>query len=68
MSNFLYQITKYQIGKQINLPLFDFDCSINTLKIIDPTLYFFLRNSDREQIFADIPSPSDDLQINKKSN
>jgi len=63
MSNFLYQLTKYQINRKINPPLFDFDRSINTLKIIDSTLYFFLRNSDREQIFKDITPPSDDLKI-----
>ena len=65
MSNFLYQITKYQINKNINPPLFDFDRSINTLKIIDSTLYFFLKNSNREQVFADITPPSDDLQLGK---
>lgn len=62
MSNFLYNITKYQISKQINPPLFDFDRSINTLKIIDSTLYFFLRNCDREQVLEEITPPSYQLQ------
>ena len=66
MSNFLQSITKYQIGKMINPPLFDYDRSINTLKIIDSTLYFFLRNCNREEVFADITSPSDKLNLPSK--
>jgi hypothetical protein len=61
MSNFLNTITKYQIRKQINPPLFDFDVSINTVKIIDSTLYFFLRNSDPKDILEKIGVPSDEL-------
>ncbi|HEY3420682.1 MAG TPA: hypothetical protein VGK23_09035 [Methanomassiliicoccales archaeon] len=61
MSNFLNTITKYQIRKQINPPLFDFDVSISTVKIIDSTLYFFLRNSDPKEILEKIGTPSDEL-------
>ena len=61
MSNFLNTITKYQIRKQINPPLFDFDVSISTVKIIDSTLYFFLRNSDPREILEKIGTPSDEL-------
>jgi hypothetical protein len=61
MSNFLNTITRYQIRKQINPPLFDFDVSINTVKIIDSTLYFFLRNSDPRDILEKIGVPSDEL-------
>jgi hypothetical protein len=61
MSNFLNTITKYQIRKQINPPLFDFDVSINTVKIIDSTLYFFLRHSDPKEILEKIGTPSDEL-------
>lgn len=67
MSNFLQSITKYQIGKMINPPLFDYDRSINTLKIIDSTLYFFLRNCNREEVFDDITPPSDKLNLSQKS-
>jgi hypothetical protein len=61
MSNFLNTLTKYQIRKQINPPLFDFDVSIGTVKIIDSTLYFFLRHSDRREILEKIGTPSDEL-------
>ncbi|MHB8545919.1 MAG: hypothetical protein ACYDAJ_04060 [Nitrosotalea sp.] len=61
MSNFLYPIINYQISKDINPPLFDFDRSINTLKIIDSTLYFFLRNCNREEVLESIQPPSEEL-------
>jgi len=61
MSNFLNTMAKYQIRKQINPPLFDFDVSISTVKIIDSTLYFFLRNSDPREILEKIGTPSDEL-------
>jgi hypothetical protein len=61
MSNFLNTITKYQIRKQINPPLFDFDVAIGTVKIIDSTLYFFLRNSDPREVLEKIGTPSDEL-------
>jgi len=61
MSNFLHTIVKYQIGKSINPPLFDYDMGIQTLKIIDSTLYFFLRESDRAEILENLPLPSDKI-------
>ena len=32
------------------------------MKIIDSSLYFFLKNCNREEILADIPNPIDDLE------
>lgn len=66
MSNFLYSLTKYQINKNITPPLFDFDRSINTIKIIDSTLYFFLRNCIRDEVLEAIAPPfnENDSQIN----
>lgn len=61
MSNFLYKIIEYQISRSINPPLFDFDRSVNTLKIIDSTLYFFLRNCNKEEILEFIQPPSEEL-------
>ena len=62
MSNFLYSLTNYQINKNINPPLFDFDRSINTLKIIDSTLYFFLRNCNRDEVLETIAPPFDEKE------
>jgi hypothetical protein len=61
-SNFLCIIRKNQIEKNINPPPFDFDASINTGKIIDSTLYFFLRNCDKNEVLEAISPPSDELE------
>lgn len=57
MSNFLYYVISYQLSRGINPPLFDFDRSVNTLRIIDSTLYFFLRHCDKEEILEAIAPP-----------
>lgn len=61
MSNFLHSITNYQAVRKIVPPLFDYDQGIRTLKIIDSTLYFFLRNCNREEVLSSITAPSPDL-------
>ncbi|MCK8667905.1 hypothetical protein M1M11_23765 [Pseudomonas azerbaijanoccidens] len=62
---FLHNITQHQINKRIQPPFVDYDRGSKLLKIIDSSLYFFLRHCDREAILADIPHPildfSDDL-------
>jgi len=42
--------------------------SINTLKIIDSTLYFFLRNCIREEVLEAIAPPFDEKDQQIKSN
>lgn len=59
MSNFLHYITSTQIKKKIIPPLFDYDRSTRTLKVIDSTLYFFLRNTNRAEILEELDSPVD---------
>jgi len=59
MSNFLNNITKYQVKKDIRPPLFDYDRSISTIKIIDSTLYFFLRNCDKSEVLEIIGYPEE---------
>jgi hypothetical protein len=61
MSNFLYSVIKYQIMKGIKPPLFDYDRSIQTLSIIDSTLYFFLRECNKEEVLENLPLPSDKI-------
>ncbi len=58
MTYFLHNITSTQIKKNILPPLFDYDRSTRYLKIIDSTLYFFLRNADREEIIAELDAPT----------
>lgn len=54
---FLHNITQHQINKRIQPPFVDYDRGSKLLKIIDSSLYFFLRHCDREAILADIPHP-----------
>ena len=57
MSYFLHNIVQSQIKKDIKPPLFDYDRSTRTIKIIDSTLYFFLRNADKEEIISEFVIP-----------
>ena len=57
MSNFLHNITQAQIRKNIIPPLFDYDRSTKKLKVIDSTLYFFLRNANKMEILSDLEKP-----------
>lgn len=57
MSYFLHNLTPAQIKKRIIPPLFDYDRSTRTLKVIDSTLYFFLRNCIRDEIIEELDSP-----------
>lgn len=57
---FLHNITQHQINKKIQPPFVDYDRGGKLLKIIDSSLYFFLKHCDRQEILADIPNPIDD--------
>lgn len=51
-------LVKKQIENNIKPPILDFDQSTNSVKIIDSTFYFFLRNCDREEVLSNIPAPA----------
>ena len=57
MSNFLHNIVSSQIKKNIIPPLFDYDRSTRKLKIIDSTLYFFLKNANKNDVLEELESP-----------
>jgi hypothetical protein len=57
MSYFLHNIVATQIKKDIIPPLFDYDRSTRKLKIIDSTLYFFLRNAKIDEVLEEFDSP-----------
>ena len=54
---FLHRITQHQINKEIQPPFVDYDRSGKIIKIIDSSLYFFLKHCNRGEILADIPNP-----------
>lgn len=57
MGYLLGNLANLQAKKKIHPPLFDYDISQRTINIIDSTLYFFLKNCDREDIIENIESP-----------
>ena len=57
MSNFLHNIKESQLKKNITPPIFDYDLSIRTLKIIDSTFYFFIRNYDCDELLEEFDKP-----------
>jgi len=58
MGYFLQTIVSNQIKKNISPPIFDFDISTSTVKIIDSTFYFFLKNCNKEEVEDYIPVPT----------
>ncbi|WP_099241083.1 AAA family ATPase [Synechococcus sp. BDU 130192] len=67
LSKFLHNITQHQINKSIRPPFVDYDRGGKIIKIIDSSLYFFLYNSDRNEILNDLSDPlecgEDDSQM-----
>ncbi len=58
MSNLLHSFAKLQSEKDIVPPIFDYDLSTKTMRVVDSTFYFFLRNVDRSQILRDLADPT----------
>lgn len=57
MGYFLQTLVANQIKKSISPPIFDFDISTSSVKIIDSTFYFFLKNCDKDEVSEYIPKP-----------
>jgi hypothetical protein len=60
LGKFLHNLTEHQIAKKIQPPFVDYDRGGKVLKIIDSSLYFFLKHCNRAEILDDIPNPIDD--------
>lgn len=58
---FLHNISQHQISKKIQPPFVDYDRGGKILKVIDSSMYFFLKNCNREEILSDIPNPLQDI-------
>lgn len=61
LGKFLHNLTQHQISKGIQPPFVDYDRGGKVLKIIDSSLYFFLKNCNREEILDDLPNPIEDI-------
>jgi hypothetical protein len=57
MGYFLKNLVTSQIAKNISPPIFDYDNSTSSVKIIDSTFYFFIKNCDREEVIKDLALP-----------
>lgn len=57
MGYFLRNLVSNQIKKNISPPIFDYDISTSSVKIIDSTFYFFLKNCDREEVIENLMIP-----------
>lgn len=57
MGYFLKNLVASQITKNISPPIFDFDNSTTSVKIIDSTFYFFIKNCDRDEVIENLLTP-----------
>lgn len=57
MGYFLKNLVASQISKGISPPIFDFDNSTASVKIIDSTFYFFIKNCNRDEVLEDLATP-----------
>ena len=57
MGYFLKNLVANQITKNISPPIFDFDNSTTSVKIIDSTFYFFIKNCDRKEVIENLLTP-----------
>ena len=57
MWNFLSTLVASQVKKNISPPIFDYDISTSSVKIIDSTFYFFLKNYNRNDIINYLQIP-----------
>lgn len=54
---FLHNITKHQLDSGIQPPFVDYDRASKNMKIIDSTLYFFIKHCDKTEIMEDLSNP-----------
>lgn len=62
MGYFLKNLVASQISKGISPPIFDYDNSTSSIKIIDSTFYFFIKNCNRAEVMDDLSIP-DGIEI-----
>lgn len=57
MGYFFKTLVQNQLKKRISPPIFDYDLSTRSVKIIDSTFYFFLKNCDKEDVLEELSVP-----------
>lgn len=59
MSNLLSGLANLQSVKSISPPIIDYDAQNRLLQVVDSTFYFFLKNSNLQEIQESIQNPLD---------
>ncbi len=57
MGYFIRNLVSSQISKGISPPIFDYDNSTTSIKIIDSTFYFFIKNCNRDEVIEELATP-----------
>jgi hypothetical protein len=65
ITNLINGLANLQKERRIVPPLFDYDHGNKSLKIIDSTLYFYLKNVDRDELISEIPNPLDTWEMDE---
>ena len=60
MGNLLNNLALLQSEKKIVPPIFDYDQATKTIRVVDSTFYFFLRNVDRQDVLKNINDPTEE--------
>ncbi|HXK31231.1 MAG TPA: hypothetical protein VJZ94_00565, partial [Candidatus Paceibacterota bacterium] len=55
----LTNLALLQSEKKIVPPIFDYDQATRTIRVVDSTFYFFLRNVNRKEVLENINNPLD---------
>lgn len=63
ISNLLHNFAQLQFEKNIIPPIFDYDRTTRTMKVIDSTFYFFLRNVNKKQILENLINPVEGKEV-----
>lgn len=63
ITNLINGLANLQKERRIVPPLFDYDHGNKSLKIIDSTLYFYLKNVDRVELINEIPNPLENWEL-----
>lgn len=67
MGYFFKTLVQNQLKKRISPPIFDYDLSTRSVKIIDSTFYFFLKNCNREEIIEELSVPQGVLKSDNEN-
>ena len=57
MTNLLGGIANLQSVKSISPPIFAYDAQLRTLQVVDSTFYFFIKNTNTQEVLDSLQNP-----------